>query len=73
MDSSLISQPRLKDNGYHVTYDDESDTYVTYRPDWSYPLAFQGDKGGVEFYVAPAVTEEEYDNVIHDGHIYIYI
>ena len=65
MDSSVISQPRLKDDGFHVTYDDEDDTYVVYRPDFTYPISFQRDKGGTEFYISPNITKETYDGVIN--------
>ena len=30
MDSSIVSQPRLKDDNFHTTYDDDDDTYVVY-------------------------------------------
>ena len=56
MDSSIISRPRLADDGFRVAYDDD-DTYVIYRPDFSYPLSFQRDRGDAELDICPNVAE----------------
>ena len=64
LDITIVSQIQWKDTGGHVTYDDEEDAYVTYKPDWTFQVVFNRDKGGSELYVSPNVSEDYYESCV---------